>query len=180
MSSQDLSRIEAFDAATGDLNAIIETPQGERNKMKYDEKTGLFKLGGVLPAGMAFPYDFGFVPSTEGEDGDPLDILILMDAPVAVGNLVAARLIGVIEAEQTEKGETVHNDLLIAVATVSRNHGHVQTLEDLNDNLLKEIEGFFIAYNSIRGKQFEPTGRHGPERAQHLVDEGIDRFKKNK
>lgn len=176
----DLSKLEPFDKETGDLNAIIETPQGRRNKLKYDDQTGLFKLSGVLPAGMSFPYDFGFVPATSGEDGDPLDILILMDEPVGEGCLVAARLIGVIEAEQTEDGKTERNDRLIAVATESHNHRDVKTLGDLNDNLLKEIEGFFISYNAIRGKDFKPTGRFGPTRARQLVRAGMQRFEGKK
>src|SRR6478609_592733 len=96
------ARLGPFDAETGDLNMIIDTPKGSRNKFKYDEQHGLFKLSGVLPAGAVFPYDFGYVPATLGDDGDPIDVLVLMDEPAFVGCLVAARLIGVIEAEQTE------------------------------------------------------------------------------
>ncbi|HEX8201166.1 MAG TPA: inorganic diphosphatase, partial [Isosphaeraceae bacterium] len=94
-------RLGAFAVKTGELNVIIETPKGSRNKFDFDEELGLFKLGGVLPAGAVFPYDFGFVPATRGGDGDPLDVLVLMDEPAFVGCLVPARLIGVIEAEQT-------------------------------------------------------------------------------
>src|SRR5215211_5913119 len=84
------------------VNVVIETPQGRRSKFTYNEKLKIFELSKVLPAGMVFPYDFGFVPNTEGEDGDPLDVLVLMDEPVFTGCLVQARLIGVIEGEQTE------------------------------------------------------------------------------
>src|ERR1700752_5285187 len=93
--------LPAFDATTGDLNAIVDTPKGSRNKFKYDPRSGLFKLSGTLPLGNSFPFDFGYVPSTAGEDGDPLDVLILMDEPAFVGCLVPSKLIGVIEAEQT-------------------------------------------------------------------------------
>src|SRR5918912_4248095 len=99
------AKLSGLDASLdgGELNVIIETPKGSRNKFDYDEETGLFKIGGVLPAGASFPFDFGFVPSTVGGDGDPLDVLVLMDDPAFPGCLVAARLIGVIQAEQTEK-----------------------------------------------------------------------------
>jgi inorganic pyrophosphatase len=145
------------------LNAVIETPKGSRNKFDYDEKHGLFKLGGVLPAGSVFPFDFGFVPSTLGEDGDPLDVLVLMDEPVFAGCLVPARLIGVLEAEQTENEKTEKNDRLIAVADNARDHKNVRTLADLNQNLVAEIEHFFVSYNAAKGKTFKPAGRGGPE-----------------
>ena len=77
----NLCKIPAFEGEEGLLNVIIETPKGSRNKFDYDEKRGLFKLGGALPAGMEFPYHFGFVPSTLGGDGDPVDVLLLMDEP---------------------------------------------------------------------------------------------------
>jgi inorganic pyrophosphatase len=158
---------------SGDLHVIIETPKGSRNKFKYDEPLRLFKLGGVLPAGAVFPFDFGFIPQTIGGDGDPLDVLLLMDEPVFPGCLVAARLIGVIEAEQTEEGNTERNDRLIAVAAESRDHREVQTLDQISDNLVKEIEHFFVSYNQIKGKLFEVKGRYGPERALEIVQAGV-------
>jgi inorganic pyrophosphatase len=171
-----LSELEAFDG--DDLNVIIETPKGSRNKFNYDAERGLFKLGGVLPAGAVFPFDFGFVPSTTGGDGDPLDVLVLMDEPAFTGCLVAARPLGVIEAEQTERGgETTRNDRLIAVAAEAHNHRDVRSLGKLNENLIDEIEYFFISYNTIKGKQFKPLGRFGPMRAIKLVEEGMERFR---
>jgi inorganic pyrophosphatase len=160
--------LSAFDD-DGDVNAIIDTPKGSRNKFKYDEKSGLFKLGGALPLGAVFPFDFGYIPSTKGADGDPLDILILMDEPAFPGCLVKAKLIGVIEANQTEGKKTTRNDRLIAVAADTRNHSHVRFLGDLNSNLLHEIERFFISYNETKGKRFEVLGRFGPDRAEKLI-----------
>jgi inorganic pyrophosphatase len=164
-----LPKLPPFDADSGDLNVIIETPKGSRNKFNWDEGRELFKLGGVLPAGAIFPYDFGFIPGTLGEDGDPLDVLLLMDEPAFTGCLVGARLLGVIEAEQTEGDKTERNDRLIAVAVNSRTNGHLQTLSDLNDNLVAEIEHFFVSYNAAKGKKFKPLGRFGPDRAAKLV-----------
>ena len=172
--------LEPFDKGTGHVNAIIETPKGSRNKFKYDEKIGIFRLGGTLPVGATFPFDFGYIPSTKGGDGDPLDILILMDDPAFVGCLVPAKLIGVIEAEQTEDQETTRNDRLIAVAADSRNHSHVRFLGDLNDNLVHEIEQFFASYNKTKGKKFELLGRFGPERAQGLIFSAARNFIKSR
>jgi inorganic pyrophosphatase len=165
--------LSAVDAETGGYNVVIDTPRGSRNKFKYDTSLGLFRLGGVLPAGASFPYDFGFIPSTEGGDGDPLDVLVLMDEPTFPGCLITARLIGVIEAAQTEEGKTERNDRLIAVAEESRTHKGIHSLDDLNVNLLDEIEHFFISYNEVKGKEFKPLGRHNTERAREVVEEGI-------
>ena len=169
-------RLTALDKESGHLNAVVDTPKGSRNKFKYDEQLGLFKLSGMLPVGSVFPFDFGYIPSTRGEDGDALDILLLMDEPAFTGCLVPAKLIGVIEAEQTEEQKTMRNDRLIAVAADSRNHSHVRFLGDLNSNLLHEIERFFISYNETKGKRFEVLNRLGPERAHELVVAGMRKF----
>ncbi len=155
------------------INVIIETPKGSRNKFDFDETRNLFKLVGVLPAGAVFPFDFGFIPSTTGGDGDPLDVLMLMDEPAFPGCLVEARLIGVIEAEQTEDGETERNDRLIAVARQSHNHKDVERLADLYGNTVGEIEHFFVSYNASKGKEFKPLRRGDGERAREIVEEGI-------
>lgn len=165
-----------FDRLTGSLHALVDTPKDSRNKFKLDSDLGLYKLAGVLPAGAFFPFDFGFVPSTLGEDGDPIDVLLLMDEPAFVGCLVEARLIGAIEAEQTEDGKTERNDRLIAVAAESRTHRSVRSLGDLSDNLVREIEHFFVSYNEAKGKRFEPIGRVGPVKARALVQSAARRF----
>ena len=180
MSGANLINLEPFHDDE-ELNVIIETPKGSRNKYNYDEKLRLFRLGGVLPSGASFPFDFGFMPSTLGGDGDPLDVLVLMDEPAFTGCLVRVRLVGVVEAEQTERdGETTRNDRLIGVAADSRLLGRVRTLESLGPDLLEEIEHFFVSYNRIKGKKFKPLGRFGPRRALGLVEEGMGRFRRSK
>ena len=179
--SKPLSRLGAFADDSGGLNVVIETPKGSRNKYTYDDGRGLFKLGGVLPAGAVFPFDFGFVPGTLGGDGDPLDVLVLMDEPAFTGCLVEARLVGVVEAEQTERdGETGRNDRLIAVATESRDHAGVRSLKALGPNLMAEIEHFFVSYNEIKGKEFRVLGRHGSRRAREVVEEGARRHRRRR
>ncbi len=175
-SAGPLTHLPSFDPPSGDLHVIIETPKGSRNKFDYDEGYRLFRLGGVLPAGAVFPYDFGFIPSTLGEDGDPLDVLLLLDEPAFTGCLVTARLIGAVAAAQTEEGTTTRNDRLIAVAATSRNHRDIRSLEALSGNLLEEIEHFFVSYNTAKGKQFTPLGRPGPAAALRLVEEARARF----
>jgi len=177
MSGLSFDEFGAFDAESETLNVIIETPQGSRNKFNFDPQRGIFKLGGVLPAGASFPFDFGFVPATQGEDGDPLDVLVLMDAPAFAGCLVPCRLIGVIEANQTERdGETMRNDRLIAVAANSHTHGEIHDLNDLSKNLLEEIAYFFKSYNEIKGKRFEALHHRGAQAAHKLVQKGAAKF----
>jgi inorganic pyrophosphatase len=178
MVTHSLVQISAFDVSLDEVNVIIDTPKGSRNKFKYDAARGLFKLGGVLPAGALFPYDFGFLPSTLGGDGDPLDVLVLLDEPTFVGCLVPARLIGVIEADQTEAGHTERNDRLIAVAIDSRVHRGVHALEQVSAALVEEIEHFFISYNAVREKQFTPRGRGGPMQARRIIEEGMVCFQR--
>jgi inorganic pyrophosphatase len=175
------TRLPASDPDTGDLNAVVETIKGSRNKFAYDEKLALFRLKGVLPAGASFPFDFGFVPSTLGDDGDPLDVLVLMDEPAFAGCLVPARLIGVITAEQKERdGKVEVNDRLIAVASNSHTHEGVRKLSDLSANLIGEIEHFFVSYNEVKGRVFTPTGRKGPRAARTIVEAGVALHKRKR
>ena len=162
----------AWDEESGHLNVVVDTPRGSAIKFKYDTSKRLYKISHLLPPGTVFPFDFGSIPSTRAEDGDPLDVLILMEQPSFPGCLVSVRLVGVIEAKQTEEGKTQRNDRLIGVAAASRVYETTRTLEDLPDRRLTEIEHFFIAYNKERGRSFRPIGRFGPARAEGLVKKG--------
>src|SRR6266576_4393337 len=144
----DLSLLSPqLDTKKSTCRAIIETPKGRRNKFKFDPDSGLFMLGGLLPEGMMFPFDFGFVPSSLAGDGDPLDILVLMDAPAHVGCLIEIRLIGIIQAEQTEDGKTVCNDRLLGAAVHSYDHEDLESINEVSKTLLEQLEEFFISYN---------------------------------
>jgi inorganic pyrophosphatase len=164
-----LNQLPARNPDSDLLNVVIETPKGCRNKYKYDEEHGLWRLSKVLPLGASFPFDFGFIPSTRGEDGDPLDVLVLLDEPAFPGCVVPARLIGIIEAEQTQGGKTVRNDRLVAVIETPYNPPAFQTLLELSPQCLAELEHFFISYNQMEGRQFKPLSRQGPEKAQAVM-----------
>jgi inorganic pyrophosphatase len=167
-----------LDVSKRTCRAIIETPKGSRNKFDYDPGSNLFMLGGLLPEGMMFPFDFGFIPSTIGGDGDPLDIMVLMDAPAHTGCLIEVRIIGVISAKQTQEGETETNDRLLGVAIHSYDHEKVQKIGDANKTVLSQVEEFFITYNKQRGKRFKVTGTGGPAEALKIVKKGIKAFRK--
>jgi inorganic pyrophosphatase len=159
--------------------AIIETPKGCRNKFDYDPDSHLFMLGGLLPEGLMFPFDFGFIPSTLGEDGDPLDIMVLLDAPAHVGCLIEVRIIGIIRAQQTEDGTTQSNDRLLGVAIHSYAHEHLQSLKDISPTLLSQVEEFFVSYNKQRKKTFKITGLGGPKKAMKFLKIGIQAYEKS-
>jgi inorganic pyrophosphatase len=167
------ARLEPFKDETT-LNVVIETPKGSRNKFKFEPDRGVFELASVLPAGAVFPFDFGFVPGTKGDDGDPIDVLVLMDEPAFPGCLVRSRLIGMIEADQVERdGTEVENHRLIAVADNSWTHHEIKTLDDVAERVIEEIEHFFVSYNTAKYKTFTPKGRFGPRRARKVVEEAI-------
>jgi inorganic pyrophosphatase len=158
-------------AGSRTLDVIVETPQGSRNKLKFEPETGRFRLSHVLPAGMVFPFDFGFLPDTRGEDGDPLDVLVLSDAPLPMGCVVETRIVAVLEVEQREQtGEVVRNDRLIGVAAESSTHARTRDLSDVSPTLLSEIEAFFAQYNQLEGKVFRVLHRRGAGAALELVE----------
>jgi inorganic pyrophosphatase len=159
---------------------IIETPKGKRNKFDYDPNSNLFKLGGLLPEGMMFPFDFGFVPSTLGEDGDPLDIMVLMDAPAHVGCLMDVRIIGVIEAKESSDEGMERNDRLLGVAIHSYDHEDLTTVDDVGATLMSQVEEFFVSYNKQRGKKFKILGTSGPRRAIKCIKDGMQAHKSKK
>jgi inorganic pyrophosphatase len=155
----------------GRLRVVLESPQGSRNKIKYVPESESFAVSASLPAGMAFPFDFGFFPGTLAPDGDPLDGLVIMVAPAFPGVTVPVRLLGVIEARQSEGGKPFfRNDRLIAVAHGSTERGELRKLSDLDDALIAQIESFFETYDHLTGKAFKPIGRHGPRSARKLLD----------
>lgn len=162
-----------LDTAKATCRAIIETPKGSRNKFDYDPESNLFMLGGLLPEGMMFPFDFGFIPSTMGDDGDPLDIMVLMDAPAHVGCLIDVRIIGLIDAEQTEDGKTEKNSRLLGAAIHSYEHEELETIANVSKTLLSQVEEFFVSYNKQRGKKFKITDTAGPKKALRFLKSGI-------
>jgi inorganic pyrophosphatase len=153
----------------GILQVIVETPKGSRNKFAFDEKQKIFTLKKVLPAGMTFPYDFGFLPRTLAPDGDPIDVLLLMDEPAFPGIAVRARLIGIIEGEQIDGKKKVRNDRLLAVAEMNHEYSYLKTLDDLPSQFLHELEEFFVNYHRLEGKRYKLLGCKKTKAAMRLV-----------
>jgi inorganic pyrophosphatase len=165
-----IKQLPPFDPEKKLLNVVIETPKGSRNKYAFDEAAGLFELRKILPLGMSFPFDFGFVPATRGEDGDPLDVLLLMEEKAFPGCLVRSQLLGVMRAEQIEDGKKTRNDRLIAIAAVHSRVLQCGSLKEVDPKLLEEVQEFFTSYNRLEGKKFKVLGIDGKKAAVKLVE----------
>src|ERR1700683_3065987 len=151
------------------LRVVIETPKGSRNKFAFNPDDHIFELKKVLPAGMAFPYDFGFVPSTKADDGDPVDVLVLMDEPAFPGCALKCRPIGVIEGEQGDKKHKERNDRIISVEKDAHSWADIKTIDDLGKEFCRELEEFFVNYHRVSGKQYRVLDVKGPDQARKLV-----------
>ena len=151
------------------IHAVIETPKGCAAKYNFDPETGLFKLKKILPEGMVFPFHFGFIPFTMAEDGDPVDVFVLMDEPSWPGCVIECKVLGVIEAEQKEEGKTERNDRIIAAAIESNRYKEIKTLFALDAYLVDEIINFLVAYTSFEKKDFKVIGRQAAHTAIKLI-----------
>ncbi|WP_212003559.1 inorganic diphosphatase [Chitinophaga sp. HK235] len=139
-----------------ELQVVIETPRGSSEKFDFDPVSRFFVLSKALPAGMVFPFDFGFIPGTRGEDGGPLDILVLSEFKTFSGCMLKCRLIGAVKGIQREAdGTQIRNDRYIAVPFVSTVYKEVDVMPD---KLIRELEIFLVAYHQLEGKQFRPMG----------------------
>ena len=151
------------------LRVVIETPKGSRNKFAFDPEEHIFQLKKVLPAGMTFPYDFGFVPSTQADDGDPLDVLVLMDEPAFPGCMLTCRPVGVIEGEQQDKKQKIRNDRIVAVEQDAHSWAHVKSMDDLGKQFLRELEEFFVNYHRLSDKEYRVLGVRGSGAVRKIV-----------
>jgi inorganic pyrophosphatase len=170
----DPSLIAPFDSDDGNLvHVVIETPKGCRNKFAFDPELKLFQLKKVLPEGMTFPYDFGFVPSTKAEDGDPVDVLVLMDEPAFAGCLLKCRVIGVIEGEQGKKKQKERNDRIVAIEQANHSFADINHIRDLGGKFVRELEEFFVNYHEHMGKKYRILGVKGPTKARRRIEDGM-------
>jgi inorganic pyrophosphatase len=160
------------------IQVVVETPKGSRNKYAFDEDQKVFALKKVLPAGMAFPYDFGFVPSTLADDGDPVDVLVLMDEPAFPGCLLKCRIIGIIEGEQGDKKSTERNDRIVAVENDNHSFADVRHVDDLGKEFLRELEDFFVNYHELSGEKYRVLGAKGPSAVRKQLKAGMRARKK--
>jgi inorganic pyrophosphatase len=159
------------------LKIVVETPKGSTQKYDYNPDTNFFELNKVLPASMVFPFDFGFIPGTKGQDGDPLDVVVISESGNFPGCMIQVRIIGVIEAEQGETGaaKTYRNDRYLAVPQVSVVFSEVNDLKDLPKKLMEELENFFTQYNLLSGKKFKVVKHSGANAAMKTIKRNQER-----
>lgn len=136
------------------IDIIIETPKGHNEKFNFDPKAGGFKLRKMLPAGMVFPCDFGFIPGTIGEDGDPLDALVFSEIISFPGCIMECRLLGAFICELQQKRRSVRNDRYLFVPVQSRQFSRIKTINELGRRMIDELKSFFEQYNLLEGKEF--------------------------
>ena len=161
----------------GSVNVFVETPTGSRDKFDLNHETGLFEWSMQMPLGAAFPFSFGFVPNTLAEDGDPLDIILLVDGVMPQGVLVPARLIGVMAAKQDEDGDgdaETRNDRVVAVPTLANSFSNVDDIQDLRPKFYEELSAFFSRYNELIDRAFEAGKPGSREDAYAALDRAIE------
>jgi inorganic pyrophosphatase len=160
------------------VRCIVESPMGSPTKFKYDPETKTFVLGHPLLKGLTYPYDWGFIPSTQAEDGDPLDVMILHDTPSFAGLVIPSQIIGVLEIEQHDGKDRERNDRLFAVPVKSHRQDELNHVDDLSKRLRKELEKFFTATAALDDKELSFLGWKGPREALALIDAAMKRFEK--
>jgi inorganic pyrophosphatase len=155
------------------VQVVIETPKGSRNKYAFDPEQRAFALKKVLPAGMTFPYDFGFVPSTKAEDGDPTDVLVLMDEAAFPGCLLKCRVVGIIEGQQGKKNKGERNDRIVAIEEANHSYAHIRHIKELGRKFVRELEEFFVNYHELDGKKYRILDVKGPAEGRRRIQDGI-------
>ena len=155
------------------ISVMIECPKGSNYKLDCEPGSKGFRLSKILPAGLVFPFDFGMIPGTKGEDGDPLDIIVVSELNTFPGCLVDVRVVGAIQAEQTERdGTTERNDRFLGVPVVSQLFTDVNDIDDLPENILNQVESFFKNYNKQAGKVFKVVKRLSAKKALKVLRDG--------
>src|SRR5205814_1141408 len=156
--------IKSFNKENKCWNVIIETPKGSSVKYALDEKTGLLTVQKALPAVMVFPFNFGMIPGTVADDGDPIDVLVFNEEPLVAGCLLHVKPVGVIKAEQSDGKKMVRNDRIIGQAVPKEVPTELEEIK-LTGKMVSQIEFFFKAYNKSYGENFKILGTGNAKKA---------------
>lgn len=157
----------------GAMHVVIESPRGSTVKLKFEPKLGAFTIARPLTLGVSYPFDWGFIPSTRAPDGDPLDAMVLLDAPTYPGVVIPCAPLGVVKISQKSKkkpGGRERNDRIIAVPVDAPRVADVRDARSIPERVRREIEQFFLAAVLLTDKDVKLLGWDGPEAAERLVD----------
>ena len=157
------------------VNALIEIPQGSRAKYEVDKATGLLKLDRVIYSSFHYPVNYGFIPQTLGQDGDPLDILVLCSQSIQSLCLVEATIIG--NMQMIDSGQV--DDKIIAVAAKDPSVNHYTKMEDLPQHFLLELRNFFEQYKVLENKKVAIDNFQDKDVACKIIEDAIDFYKQN-
>src|SRR5436305_10944273 len=160
------------DVAPDEVNAVIEIPRGQTNKYEYDKQLHVFRLDRNLYSPVHYPGDCGFIPSTLADDGDPLDVLVLVDAPSFPGCVQIVRPIGVLEMTDGGKGD----EKILAVGRSNPRYKDVWNYSEIYPHILREITHFFSIYKDLEGKRVETRGWQDASAARALINESQRAF----
>lgn len=169
-----LRDLETGPAPPDVLFAVIESPKGTENKYEYDVKKKAIVLDRVLYSAVHFPGDYGFLPRTLDEDGDPLDILVLVTSPTFPGCIMTARPVGLLRMLDGDK----RDDKILAVPTTDPRYAEVHDLSDLPEHILKEIAYLFETYKVLEGKQVKVLGWERAESAKAVITHCQEHYEK--
>jgi inorganic pyrophosphatase len=169
--SGDLTRLPTY-ARDGSLHMIVESPRGSSVKIDFDPEHGVFEVSRELPVGVAYPFDWGFIPGTRGDDGDPLDVMALHHQPTYPGVLLHCRLLGMVEVTQREgKGRPQVNNRIIVTPGWSQALGTLERASAIPRLACKQIEQFFVAAVAFTGKRVDIRGWSGKRRTDAFIRE---------
>jgi inorganic pyrophosphatase len=152
------------------VHAVVETPRGSSCKLEFDRKLRVFALSKPLMTGLTYPYDWGFIPSTEADDGDPLDVLVIHDATTYPGTVLRCKPIGMLEILEVTQRKKRRNDRVFAVPERSPFAGDLSDVRNLPARAIDELEKFFAATDALKKKDLEILGWRGPIRATKVIN----------
>ncbi len=166
------NRVPTYTDIEGVLNAIVEIPKGRRNKFEIDKQTGMIRLDRYLYSSAMYPGDYGFIPRTLAEDGDPLDILVQVNEATFSGCLIEARVVGLFRM----KDRGVNDFKVLAVPHTDPMFAHFQDLHDVPRHFLREVEHFFLTYKQLEGATIESGGWVDRAEATAELTRSVERF----
>lgn len=154
------------------VRVIVEIPKNSQNKYEYDGRLGLFRLDRTLYSPMHYPGDYGFIPGTLADDGDPMDVLVLVDEPSFTGCLLEARPVGILNMSDNQE----EDQKVLAVPNRNPRYDQIHTMDQVFPHVRRELEHFFAIYKELEGRVTQMQGWGGPKEARRAIVESRQRY----